>query len=78
MENKEKPEKTFRAGVVSVSIWNNKIQVNGADKEIKNISFQRNFKAKDGEWKTTSSLNTSDIPKAIVALEKAYEYVTLR
>jgi hypothetical protein len=30
---------------------------------------------KTGEWKGTNSLSINDIPKAILALQQAYEYL---
>lgn len=73
------PEKKFRAGAISATIWRNQITTkDGQDREIRTVSFQRSYKDKDSdEWKTTSSLRTMDLPKAVVVLNKAYEYLVL-
>lgn len=73
-----KPEQKFRVGCVSATIWNNEAKKDGKIKEFKTVSFERNYKDKDGDWQATSSLNINDLPKAMVVLGKAYEYLTLR
>ena len=37
----------------------------------------RAYKSRDGEWRETPSFRESDIPKAIVALQKAYEFLVM-
>ncbi|MEM4263915.1 MAG: hypothetical protein QW666_03420 [Candidatus Woesearchaeota archaeon] len=72
-----KPEKKFRAGAVSATIWKNERQDNGKTFAFHTISLERGYKDKAGEWKTTSSLRTADLPKASLVLGKAYEYLIL-
>jgi len=64
-----KPETQFRAGNVSASIFVNEYE----DKEILNVVLQKSYK-KDGKWENTGSLGINDIPKAMLVLDKAYEY----
>ena len=73
------PEKKFRAGAISATIWRNSItKKDGSSAEIKTVSFQRSYKDKETDkWKNTSSLRSMDLPKAIVVLNKAYEYLVL-
>ena len=33
------------------------------------------WKDKDGQWQGTNSLSLNDLPKAVAALQKAYEYL---
>lgn len=73
-----KPEQKFKVGCVSATIWSNSIEKDGESKEVKNVSFERSYKDKKGEWKTTNSLNINDLPKAMVVLGKAYEYLVLK
>jgi len=72
-----KPEKKFRAGAVSATIWKNERQDNGKVFAFHTISLERGYKDKAGEWKSTSSLRTADLPKASLILGKAYEYLIL-
>ncbi len=72
------PEKRFRAGSVSATIWKNTLEKDGRTFEIRSIQFERSYKDKDSDkWKSTSSLRAMDIPKAVVVLNKAYEYLVL-
>jgi hypothetical protein len=73
------PEKKFRAGAISASVWKNNVTTkDGREAEIMSVTFQRSYKdKKTDEWKRTSSLRTMDLPKAVVVLNKAYEYLVL-
>ncbi len=73
------PEKKFKAGSVTATIWKNKgTSSSGEETEFFTISFDRVFKDKSGDWKHTNSLRQSDLPKAILVLSKAYEYLALQ
>ncbi len=75
---KKRPEKKFRAGPVSATIWANETKnEKGEVVSYRTISFNRSYMDKDGNWKTTDSLRVGDIPKALLVLSKAYEYLTL-
>ena len=72
-----KPEKRFRCGGCETAVFENEITRGGKTMKIKKVSFQKRYKDSDGEWKTTHSLDINEIPKAILALSKAYEYLVL-
>jgi hypothetical protein len=40
------------------------------------VVIEVRYKDKTGRWKGTNSLSLNDIPKAILALQKAFEYLT--
>ncbi|MFC1562659.1 hypothetical protein ACFL4Z_01250 [candidate division KSB1 bacterium] len=42
------------------------------------MSLSRSYKDEKGEWQYTESLKIDDLPKAILALQKAYEHLTLK
>jgi len=71
-----KPEKRFQSGGIEASIFENEIQHNGRTTKIKKVAFQKRYKSSQG-WKTTYSLDINDIPKAILVLSKAYEFLVL-
>ena len=72
------PEKRFRAGGCEAAIFENEITRNGrAGTLLKKVAFQKRYKSAEGGWKTTYSLDVNDIPRAIVVLSKAYEYLVL-
>ena len=77
-EIKNKPEMTFRAGGVKATIWNNSAMKDGKKIEYKTVSFDRSYKDKEDAWKTTNSLRSNDIPKAVLVLSKAFEYIALK
>jgi hypothetical protein len=73
------PEKRFSAGAVSVSVWKNEVKnKTGEQVEFRTISLQRAYKDKEDKWQHTNSLRLNDLPKAVLLLNKAYEYLTLR
>jgi len=74
MSEKNKPEKKFRAGAVTATIWRNQTEDN---KEYSTVSFERSYKDKNGEWKNTNSLRVNDLPKAAMVISKAYEFLAL-
>jgi len=75
---KKLPEKKFRAGSVSATIWVNQGKDSeGKETNYKTISFERSYIDKEGNWQTTNSLRQSDLPKAVLVLNKAYEYLSL-
>ncbi len=71
------PEKKIRAGAISATIWLNKGHNDkGEETEFRTISVERNY-TKDGQWHSTNSFRVGDLPKAAVAIQRAYEYLVL-
>ena len=68
-----KPEAFFRYGPCSAAVFSNEYERGNGTVRFRTVSFQRRYQDRDGEWKSTSSLGVNDIPKAILALEAAYE-----
>ncbi len=76
---KNTPEKQFSTGAISATVWKN----NGKNKqgdlvEFRTISLQRRYKDKEDNWQSTNSLRINDLPRAVLVLNKAYEYIVLR
>jgi len=72
------PEKTFRMGLVSASVFVNELESNDGKRKVRrsrrNVVLQRSYK--DGEdWKQTNSFGLGDLPAAIRVLELAQTYV---
>ncbi len=79
MENTNQPEKKFRAGAISATIWKNTAKgKNGEPVEFRTISLQRAYKDKDDKWQHTNSMRLNDLPRATMVLNKAYEYLLLK
>lgn len=73
------PEKSFRFGSCSASVFVKKASPKGSatDQPFYTVSLQRRYK--DGEaWKTSNSFTLSDLPAAIAALQLAMTYVATR
>ena len=72
------PEKRFRAGAISATVWLNKAQrATGEEAEYRTISIDRRYADKNGNWQSTNSMRVTDLPKAQVVLQKAFEYLVL-
>lgn len=71
------PEIRFRCGRCESAVFENEIERSGGSVKVKKVSFQKRYRSPDGAWKTTQSLDVNEIPKAILLLSKAYEYLVL-
>jgi hypothetical protein len=77
-ETSNLPEKAFRIGAISATVWRNTIRKkDGSEAEVRSITFKRSYQDKDGAWKDSNSLRTMDLPKAALVLNKAYEYIMM-
>lgn len=75
---KTQPAKKFRVGSVQVAVWENKVaNREGSEELLYSATIERRYKDAKGNWQSTTSLHASDLPKAILALSKAYEFVAL-
>lgn len=73
------PEKKFSTGVISATVWKNQgTKKDGTVANYNTISLQRRYRDKEGEWHSTNSFRVSDLPKATMVLNKAYEYLVLK
>ncbi len=69
-----KPERVFRIGAISASVFVNEVEGEGGKRTVRNVNLQRRFKDGD-EWKSTSSFGLSDLPAAIAVLKLALDHV---
>lgn len=69
------PEKTYRMGLVSASVFVNEYEVDkGKRKTRRSVVLQRSYR--DGDvWKQTNSFGLGDLPAAIRVLELAQSHV---
>ena len=68
-----KPERVFKIGAVRASIFQNTAMRNGQPILFPKVVLEVRYKDKTGQWKGTNSLSLNDLPKAILALQKAYD-----
>ena len=72
MQPKEKPEH-IKVGAVRVTLWRDtRKSSDGRAFESRAVTIDRAYKDSHDEWQNTNSLRENDIPKAVVALLKAY------
>ncbi len=71
-----KPEKTFRIGLVSASVFVNEVEAEGGKRRFRGVNLQRRYRdSSDGEWKSTSSFGLAELPQAITILDLALKHV---
>ena len=70
------PEIVFRHGTCSAAVFENEYKRGSDAFSVKSVAFQHSYRDKNGQWQNGGSLRANDIPKAILVLNKAYEYVT--
>ena len=78
MEN-NKPIKSFKAGAIRASIFANAQQnVYAKNQPAHRIVLDRRYKDRDGNWKSTNGFSKTELPTAIVVMQKAYEYLAMK
>lgn len=76
---KSKPVQKFKLGSVMASVWRKVINKNENDIEIYSVSLNRCYMDKSTEeFKYTDNMRENDIPKAIIVLQKAYEWLNTK
>lgn len=70
-----KPEQVFKMGAVRASVFANPIVRDGQTVMLRKVVIEVRYRDKTGQWAGTNSLSINDLPKAITALQQAYEYL---
>jgi len=71
-----KPEKVFRIGPISASVFCNEVSAgeNDGKRILRSANLSRRYKDGD-EWKNSTSFGLADLPAAIRVLELALQHV---
>ncbi|HLC92796.1 MAG TPA: hypothetical protein VJH23_03740 [archaeon] len=72
--NSKAPIAKFSAGGIQVAVWENEGKEGSS---YSTVTMDKRYKSGE-EWKSTKSLRANDLPKAILVLEKAYEFMVLK
>ncbi|QDT41772.1 hypothetical protein Pan241w_18350 [Gimesia alba] len=72
--NNNPPEKVFRIGFVSASVFAHEIETDEGPITIRSVSVQKRYKDAD-EVKYTASFNLAELPQAVRVLQMAQGYV---
>ncbi|MCB9358644.1 hypothetical protein H6503_01810 [Candidatus Woesearchaeota archaeon] len=75
---KNLPDKRFKAGSITATVWLNNIEKDGKLASYSSITLERSYKDKDGNWQTTNSFRSNDLPKLALVAQKAYEHVMMK
>jgi hypothetical protein len=69
-----KPERVFRVGFVSASVFANENGEGDSRRVIRSVRLQRSYRDDDGSYKSTNSFGLSELPQvqAVVGLALAY------
>lgn len=74
--NGNQPIKRFKAGAITASVFENINMVRGSESKMYNVLISKTYKDNEGNWKSSHSFSVFyEIPKVILLLNKAYEYV---
>ena len=71
-----RPEKRFRCGPITASIWTEAKTVDGDLVKFHSISIDKAYLSGD-EWKHTNSFAAEDLPKVALVANEAYRYIRL-
>ncbi|GMW04000.1 MAG: hypothetical protein AMXMBFR84_51340 [Candidatus Hydrogenedentota bacterium] len=78
-KEKQRPEKKFRVGAIAASVWKRVNSTSdGRSFEAYQVSLDRTWLDKDGQYRSSNTYGMNDIPKAVLAMELAYEYIATK
>lgn len=73
------PVKEFKAGGIKAAIWKDEVEQDGQVVVRHSIKTEKSYKDKaTGEWKTTDYFRPNDLPRLILAAQKAFEFCVLK
>lgn len=77
MATQKKPDKVFRIGFVSASIFSHEAEVDDRKRTFHSVSLQKRYVEND-EVKYTSSFGLAELPQALRLLQLAQQWVEQR
>jgi len=72
MTDKKQPEKTFRIGRLSATIWLNE---GNEGRKFYSVDIVRNYQDKEGNWKTTSSFMHDELLSVAMLAQRAEKFI---
>ena len=75
VENKKNPTKVYKAGVLQLSLWENKTEEGDI---VRSFTIQRSYKDKDDKWQHTTNIRSSDLPRLRVLIDEAYKDLIMK
>ncbi len=75
---KQKPNKTFRAGSVRASVWDNELVSSTGEKVNRpRVSIERRYKNEHGEWVSSNHYSVNELPRVQAVVQAAFNYLVL-
>ncbi len=72
-----KPVAKFRAEQITCALWENEMVLpTGGTKTMLNATFERRYKDKNDQWKSSNSFGRNEIPLVKYCLDRAFEAIT--
>ena len=72
------PIKIIMIGNCRVSIFRNLVMKDGKEIEMPKVVLEVRYRDKTGRWRSTSAMTLREIPKAILALQQSFVFLTSR
>ena len=73
------PIKSFKAGAVRASIFANPMDNGrGRNNIMHRVVIDRRYQDRDGNWKSTNGFLGNEVPRAILVLQLAYQYLAMK
>ena len=76
-QKKLQPLKEFRSGRVSATVWENEGQSKGERFVSHSVQIQKRYQDRDGQWRNTTAFFVNELPKVLLLVQKAYEFIVL-
>lgn len=74
-----KPVRRFQSGRITASVWRNVRKLDtGEDATMFSVSLDKRYRDNEGNWQGSSSLCMNEIPRAVIVLNKAYEFLAMK
>ena len=70
------PDIVFKHGACHAAVFSKEVTHGERTFQARSVSFQKRYRDKNGEWQTSSYLDVNDLPKAVLVLQKAFDYLT--
>jgi len=70
-----KPEKVFRVGSVSASVFTNEVGEGDSKRTVRNVNLQRTYRTESGDWKSSSSFALTELAQLRMVVDQAIAHV---
>lgn len=76
MAENKKPIHKIKCGAITATIWENDAEKDGKKFKSNSVEIVKNYMKDENKWDKTSYFNINELPKAALAAQKAYEFLS--